>query len=537
MSRDANPLDVLRRYRPHDFGLFDFLASRVEAHPHKEALVFEERRWTYRELQRDILRAASMFNELGVVAGDRVGVLSTNHPSTVVTLFALAALGAIMAPANPAYTEAEAHYVFHHAGIVGLIAAPAIAAVARAATADMSRGPWLLVNEPAENDASPVFDDLLTRSEASDGVAQGAAASPALIIYTSGTTGFPKGVQHSQRGIVITGESFVGRLRLHDDDRVLCVMPMFHINALMYSTCGAFAAGATLIVARRFSASNFWTLVAQERVTQVNLVPAPVNMLFNRPRSEFRSGHAMKKMFVAPATTEMVRRLSSEFEVDDVIECYGMSEVPGLFANPFEGPRKIASMGTISPHPDPAIERPMAKVVDAFNTPVDRGQTGQLLVRTPTMMQAYFEAPELTAAALCDGWFATGDLVRQDEDGFFFYVGRMNDMLRRRGENISGVELERALGEHPDVLEVAAVAVPSPLGEDDIMIVAVPRSSSGIDPRTFGAWARQRLSAAKRPRYVVLAEELPRTPTQRIQKFKLRNDAALLARAVDFESQ
>jgi crotonobetaine/carnitine-CoA ligase len=233
----------------------------------------------------------------------------------------------------------------------------------------------------------------------------------------------------------------------------------------------------------------------------------------------------------------MVQALVEEFGIRDVIECYGMTEIPGVFAVPFEGPRKIGSMGIVSPHPDPGVERPQARIVDAAGADVARGQMGELLVRTPTMLQGYFQAPEATAAAIHDGWFRTGDLSLQDSEVFYYYKGRMKDLIRRRGENISGMELDKVLGAHPAVADAAAIGVPSELGEEDILAVVVPRPGSVVDPWDLKAWVADRLSAGKAPRYVCVVDALPYTPTQRVEKYKLRADKGLLQRATDTEQQ
>jgi crotonobetaine/carnitine-CoA ligase len=317
----------------------------------------------------------------------------------------------------------------------------------------------------------------------------------------------------------------------------MCVLPLFHINALLYSLCGAIACGGAVIPVRRFSAGTFWSTVVATGATEVNLVPAAANILIRRPRAEFVRGHPLTKVFVAPCTEEMVRALVEEFGIRDVIECYGMTEIPGVFAVPFEGPRKVGSMGVASPHPDPAVERPQARIVDAAGADVPCGAMGELLVRTPTMLKGYFRAPEATAAAIEQGWFRTGDLALQDADGFFYYKGRMKDLIRRRGENISGLELDKVLGAHPSVADAAAIGVPSELGEEDIFAVVVPRQGSVIDPWELKAWVADRLSAGKAPRYVCVVDSLPYTPTQRVEKYKLRADKALLQRATDTEGE
>ena len=537
MPTDLLPLQVIRSYRPHAFDLHSFFASRLEARGPADLLVYEGRTYSYAETYRQILAAVVLLEGMKVKAGDRIAVFSNNHPSTAVLLFALAYLGAIMVPANPVYGAGELHYVLQHSGATGIIVSPDILAVAEEAIARLATQPWVMLNEPHGTGGYPVFGEAADRTAriAQPPPPRGQADSIGLIIYTSGTTGFPKGVMHAQRSVVLTGEGFVGRMRLQPSDRLMCVLPMFHINALLYSLCGAVACGGAVIPVRRFSAGGFWPLVKETGATEVNLVPAAANILIRRPRSEFVPGHGLAKAFVAPCTQEMVRALTEDFQVRDVIECYGMTEIPGVFAVPFEGPRKLASMGVVSPHPDPAIERPQARIVDAGGAPVPRGVSGELLVRTPTMLKGYFNAPEATAAAIEQGWFRTGDIVYQDADGFYFYVGRMKDLIRRRGENISGAELDQVIVAHPAVADAAVIGVPSELGEEEIMAVVVPRPGHTIDAWELRDWVRHRLSAIKSPRYVCVVDQLPCTPTQRVEKYKLRADKGLLQRAIDTE--
>ena len=270
------PLDVLRRFRPHDFSLQDFLDSRVEETPSLPFLIFEDQTWSYADFAADVARYARLLAARGVGPGDRIGVLSTNHPSIALLLFALARLGAIMVPANPNYGVDEASYVFGHSEIGGLFASPATLAVAEAAASKLRATPWIILNEAAAGSSHPSLADELAALGASD-VAPPSAGGEGLtctIIYTSGTTGFPKGVMHRQRGVVLTAEAFVGRMNLQPDERLLCVLPMFHGNALFYSLCGAMACGGSLALARRFSASTFWEVAAATGATEVNLMAA-----------------------------------------------------------------------------------------------------------------------------------------------------------------------------------------------------------------------------------------------------------------------
>jgi crotonobetaine/carnitine-CoA ligase len=175
------------------------------------------------------------------------------------------------------------------------------------------------------------------------------------------------------------------------------------------------------------------------------------------------------------------------------------------------------------------------RVVDLQGDPVADGQVGELEVRTPIVMKGYFRDPEQTAAAFRDGWFVTGDLGWRDADNYFWFVARKKDIIRKRGENISGAELDGVINSHPDVINSAAIAVPSDLGEDDILVAVIKKPDASLTAQDIAAWCRERLAPFKVPRYVVFTDALPLTPTHRVAKFKMGGDRGLIARAVDLE--
>jgi carnitine-CoA ligase len=528
------PIEVLSLYRPHAGTLASMLASRVEAAAERELLVFEGAALTYADVQRRVERAAVMFVARGVRQGERVGVMSSNHPCTVITLLALARLGAVMVPVNPDYGSAEAGYVLDHAQVCGVLCSPETLATVREAVAAMTPAPWLMLNR-ADSSGLPVFDDEVAAARAPAPADLSTAEAPCVFIYTSGTTGFPKGVMHGQRALLLAGEGFVARMHLQPEDRLLCILPMFHVNALFYSLAGALAAGATLILQAKFSASQFWQDAARSRATEANTIAAVSNILMRRPRSEFVPGHALRKIYGAPFSAETYQVFARDFGVPTLIEGYGMSEVPGALNNPFEGPHKIGSMGLPSRHPDPAVQLAQLKIVGDDDHELPDGQTGELLVKTPLQMLGYYRDAEQTRAAFRDGWFLTGDLAWRDSDGYFWFVARKKDIIRKRGENISGAELDRVIESHPDVLQAAAIAVPDELGEDEILVALTLKPGAALSAQALADWCRERLAAIKVPRYVALVDALPLTPTHRVAKYKLRADASLLVRAVDLQ--
>ncbi|MEY2730101.1 MAG: long-chain-fatty-acid--CoA ligase LcfB [Pseudomonadota bacterium] len=538
------PLDVLRRFAAHDFSLDGFFAARLQRLAEQVVVEAEGACLSWSQFAEQADRAVAWLQEQGIREGDRVGLMAYNHPATPMLLLACARVGAILVPCNPDVSADDARYIFEHAGVAGVLCSePALQRVQQALAARNERPappPWVTVLRTPEPTApsppcAPLMPWSTTRPDAHTRC--GTADHTLFILYTSGTTGFPKGVMHSQRTYVLTAEAFVQRLYLQPSERVLCVLPLFHINALMYSLGGTLACGGTLILVPRFSASTFWRTVADTRATEVNVIMSAAAILARRPPEEFVPDHQLRKMFIAPLNRSLQEAFTGRFGVPTLIECYGMTEIPGVLANPFLGPHKLGTMGVLSVHPDPAIERPRVRLIDDAGCDVAPGEVGQLVVRTPTLMQGYWRDPAQTAAAFRDGWFLTGDLARQDADGYYVFHARQKDIIRRRGENLSGAEIDTAIASHPDVQECATIGVPSVLGEEEVLCAVVPRAGTALTPQAVHAHACQRLAPLKRPRYVVLVDSLPHTGSMKIAKFRLQPADELLRRATDFQAE
>jgi len=529
-----SPLEVLSLYPRHDGSLTSLVETRCDRDPDRPFLWFEGRVTSWGGFRSAVSNTARVLRQLGIGRGDRVAVMARNSDTYVVLFFALARIGAILVPVNPDFGVEEAGYVLGHAEVSAVFCAGEAWPTAQEACQSVRLGARLVSLED-EGPGVPALSDLLSRTplpemREADG---GTADSVCLILYTSGTTGFPKGVMHTQRSFVLAGEGFVERMHLQAEERLLCILPLFHINALFYSLGGAAVAGATLALAPRFSASRFWRLVVDSGASEVNIIAAVGSILARRPRSEFVARHGLTKVYGAPITQEIYATFREDFGIPTLIEGYGMTEIPGACNLPFAGPHVIGSMGRPARHPDPAIPFAELRIVDETGRDLPAGEIGELWVRTPIAMKGYYRDPEQSAAAFRDGWFATGDLVRCDDNGFYYFVARRKDIIRKRGENIAGAELDRVIDLHPQVARAAAIAVPAALGEDDILVAVVREPGATLDAAEVGAWCAQHLAPIKRPRYVVFVEALPETPTHRVAKFKLKDDATLLERAVD----
>lgn len=526
------PLEVLRLYPEHDYTLNGTLASRASRDPQRPFIFYRDRSWSWGEFVQTVDATARVLSARGIRKGDRMGVMARNCDGHVVLLLALARLGAIMVPVNPEFGVEEAKYVLHHAEVSAVAATQDTLEVAQKAAAGLKAPAWFVMLDAAAAGA-PLLDDLRKTAPQIALPADITGDLTCLIVYTSGTTGFPKGAMHSQQSFVTGGEAFVQRVYLQDDDRVMVVLPLFHINAMFYSVAGTLAAGASMIIIPKFSASTFWQTAVDTGATEVNIIEAIGSILRARPREEFRPEHRITKVYGVRAS--MDETFKNDFKIPHRIGGYGMTEIPGVTCNPFEGPQKLGSMGPVGRHPDPARPWAQCRVVDDEGRDVPDNEPGELWVKTPIIMQGYFRDPEQTANTFHEGWFKTGDLVKRDADGYYYFISRKRDIIRRRGENIAAAELDRVVGEHPAVAEAGTIAVPSELGEDEIFVVCALKPGAKVTAQEIADWCRARLAPQKVPRFVAFVDELPHTPTHKIAKAVLRADAALRARAVDLQ--
>src|SRR5688572_22348034 len=355
------PLEILQLYPEHDYTLNGAFISRAQRNPDREFIFYNGTSWSWQAFGAAVERIAQLFVSRGIGKGDRIAVMARNCDGHVLALFAAARVGAIVVPVNPEFGIEEAKYVFHHAEVSAVLATSNTLVVARQAAEGLPTAPWFALFDAAV-DGVPLLSTLAAAAPPAVLPRDITADDTVLIVYTSGTTGFPKGAMHSQHNFVTGGEAFVQRVYLQNDDRVMVVLPMFHINANFYSLAGTLAAGASLIIVPKFSASTFWQTAANTHATEVNIIEAMGTILQNRPRSEYRPDHKIRAVYgVRGSYADTFRK---EFGIPVLIGGYGMTEIPGVTCNPVEGVQKWHTMGPIGRHPDP--DRPWAqcRVVD-----------------------------------------------------------------------------------------------------------------------------------------------------------------------------
>ncbi|MGH9004811.1 MAG: AMP-binding protein, partial [Acidimicrobiia bacterium] len=315
------------------------------------------------------------------------------------------------------------------------------------------------------------------------------------------------------------GEGFPWWLELDENDRLMTSLPLFHINAPAYSVLGSVAARASLVLLPRFSVSTFLDSARRYGATEFNAIGAMIEMLMRRPERPDDADTPLRLCYTGPAPPEE-RHLEIERRFGlRITSGYAMSETPyGTVWR--RGTRPYGTLGSVRQHP--TLGDINEGRVMADGKPVAPGEEGELELRNPAVMKGYWGMPEETAKVLGpDGWLRTGDIVRDDGDGTYTFVGRQKEVIRRRGENLAPAEVEEALASHPDVVEAAVVGVASDLSEEEVKAFVVLRDGAAPDLAGLHAWAGERLARFKLPRYLEVVGELPHTPTGRVAKHHL----------------
>jgi carnitine-CoA ligase len=434
----------------------------------------------------------------GVRRGDLVALTAHTTPPYLLAWLAIASLGAIAVPMNPSSSPAE---------FAGLLAQtrPKVVITDGEGRAAVDAGSTTLLLD---------VDDLSGESGAlPTDVAM--AEDVACLIPTSGTTGYSKLVAQTHRAYVMAGEGFPYWMQLSSADRLMTSLPLFHINAQAYSTIGSLACGAGLVLLPRFSASGFLDAARRHGATEFNAIGAMLEILMRQPQRPNDADNPLRLCYTGPAP-ERERQLEIEARFGiRIVVGYAMSESPYGLIWP-HGARPFGTLGTLRQHPVLGVVNE-ARVVDDDGHETD---TGELLLRSPAVTPGYWDMPDETAAAIdVDGWLRTGDLVTRDAEGVFTFVSRKKEVLRRRGENLSPLEVEEAVAGHPSIVECAVVGVPSDLSEDEVKAFVV--TTGPADFAALRTWAAERLAPFKVPRYWQQVASLPRTPTQRVAKHQL----------------
>ena len=471
---------------------------------------------TYAELVASCRDVGAWLRQRGVVAGDTISLVMPNGLQTVRLLLGAMHAGVCVNPVNLLAQADQMRYVLDHADARLVIVAPEWEARVRLLAAELVRPVSIEMMAPD----APMTNDPreLTASAAAEPASDAPAGDAvALLMYTSGTTGVPKGVMLTQANLTANAEAVSAEHSLGPGDRVLAVMPLYHINAFTVTMLAPLVAGGSLAMAPKFSASRFWEQAILSECTWLNVVPTMVSFLLEGevPPRERLARIRFCRSASAALPPEQHRAFEAKFGIG-IIETMGLTETAApAFSNPIEPERrKLGSVGRASGGE--------ARVVDALLAPVADGVTGELAIRGPHVMRGYYKNTAATRAAFTpDRWLRTGDLGHRDGDGFFYVTGRIKELIIKGGENIAPREIDEALLMHPAVLEAAAVGIADTHYGQEIMACVVLKPGTSCSEDELRAFCTERLGRYKTPKVLRFVDALPRGPSGKVQRLRL----------------
>ncbi|MEU2684285.1 AMP-binding protein [Streptomyces hygroscopicus] len=495
----------------------EILRTRAELSPDDPFLTFGGVSRTYAEMYGAAAQAAAALASLGIAEGTKVAAMLPNSTEILDVWFGAALLGAVFVPINTGLRGEGLRYIVEHSE-AEFIAVDETLTETLSAAVPVGRGPrHRYIRGRAEPPSG--YGSLTALLDGSHPAVQQGDVRPddlASILYTSGTTGLPKGVMNCHNSFAVAANEFTRRyVRVRRDDILYTSLPLFHANAQSLTTVGSLVSGRPMVLAPRFSASGFFDDIRAHRATVFNYIGAMLTILAKQPERPEDARNPLRLAIGGAAPKELWRRFERRFGLK-ILEIYGLTESATFcLANPPDDIRP----GTIG-KPTSWSE---VKIVGPDGTTRPDGTPGEIAVRSrrpATMFLGYYKNEEATREAVHDGWFRTGDRGRREPSGYVVFLDRLKDSIRRRGENISSFEIERTVNAHPLVSESAVVGVPSELGEEDVLVVVVPRE--GFDCAELVEFCRQRMAGFMVPRYVRIVERLPKTATQRVEKYILR---------------
>ncbi|MCI4336618.1 MAG: AMP-binding protein [Thermoplasmata archaeon] len=502
----------------HD--LATLVREKAKRNGDRPAFRFADRTLTYAQLDARSNRVANGLRTAGLGHGDRAAALLFNCAEFMELWFGAAKAGVVLVPLNTGLKGSILRYELEDSGAKGLVVDgrlwEAYEAVREPRTATRE---WI-VGATGGPDPIPGGTDrwasLLEGSERFDEPAP-APWDPVSILYTSGTTGPPKGALIPHEKVLRTPREVAERSRLTPDSILFTALPLFHCNAQEMTAIPSLLDDLTACFDERFHASTFWQAAASYGASHVSLLVSMINVLFKQPERPTDRTHAVRVALTAGATKQVWPAFEQRFGLS-LIELYGMTECGcTTLMNPPDAVR-VGSVGT----PLGFVE---ADVVDDADRPVANGVRGELVVRPRapyTMFLGYVNKAEQTVTAERNLWFHTGDFVTRDDDGYYYFVDRKKDVIRRRGENLAPYDVESVLNRHPSVFESVVVGVPSPLGEEDVKAFIQLRPGESGDPRALFEFCVRELPFFMVPRYIEFLDEIPKTANQKAQRYLLK---------------
>jgi len=517
--------EALQRYPT----VTDLVIRKAEENGNKTWLLFGDESYTFAQVNELSNRLATGLHAMGIRSDDKVGIFALNSPQWIMAYFAILKLGAVPVTVNTGFIKDPLVYNLQTADVKYLVLDSRLLPAYKEVEEGLKEINGLIIIGKAnfQHAVAPakrfVFIEELLETDAEAGViVRKLPRDPSAMILTSGTTGRSKVVVDSHAQFITTALFMLDAGGVAPDSTVYVYLPLFHIMALDMATISSMLANARMVLVEKFSPTSFWEDIRKYGVSHFHAVGPILEMLFKSPPSALEVEHG-RLTAIAYASKEVWIEAQKRFHIA-ITGGYGSTEV-GI---PISSPHDIVAAGKNPPgscgHVGPHVEVGIMNEQGCFLPP---GQVGEIVVRPRipwTIFLEYYGMPRETVAAFAGLWFHTGDAGYVDDAGYLYFVDRVKDAIRRRGENISSYEVEQMLLGNPGLAEAAVIPAASEVGEDEVMAVVAPRPGQKVDPEKLIDYCLDNMPRFWIPRYIRQVESLPRTPTGRIEKFKLRGD-------------
>lgn len=516
----------MQEYPQDERVLTHIIEDKARKFPDHVVFQFRDKPITFGELNEHINKAANGFLSLGVGQGDKVAIMLPNCPEFLYTWFGLNKIGAVEVPINVALKGTGLTYQIVQSDSVALVADTRFLDRLGDVKEDLKTlNHAIFLNSSGDDQPLPEwegvdslwFQELLDHPSTTPDITV-RFSDMASILYTSGTTGVSKGVEMSHHYWYDIWSESVKYSRYTEDDVLYTGLPFFHGNAQGITIGPAILADARAVIVERFSASSLFDECRRWECTEANYIGGIIPILMKQPPDESDGDNPLRLMVGAAAPVDIWHEFESRFKTK-LLEVYGMTECYCCLVNPYDEPRPGACGKPITGW--------NVKLVDDNDNEVAPGEIGEFIAQPQHMFvgtTGYYKQPEPTLDFFRNFWMHTGDLGRRDEDGYFYFVDRKKQALRRRGENISSFEVEAVINAMPQVLESCVVGVPSDIGEEDVKAVVVLKDGQKLTEEELIHWCEPRMAYFAIPRYIAFRPELPKTPSERVEKYKIKNE-------------
>ena len=495
-----------------------FLDWNRYRHETRTALIYEDREWTYGELDSEVNAMAAGLLSIGLGEGDMLALVARNSPAYLITTLAVAKIGGVFLPLNTGLHPRELDYLIGHSGAVAVATEDEFFEVVSPICAGLPDVEHLLSLSPAVPRGWVGYHRLL-EDHAGERVETVDRSDDDLqrILYTSGTTSRPKGAMITHGNCNANMDAQVVELGLTRQDRILNFAPLYHVGGLDIPGFGTWYVGATMVLLRKFDARRILEVISRERITGMVMVATMVHLIRKlEDRTDFDTD-SVKWLIFSQVPESLYHETREVFPKARLIEGYGMTETCNGVSY-LDEEHMLSKTGSVG-RPMPRVD---IRVVDECGVPVAVGELGEIVMRGPTVGPGYWKDPAATAAAHRNGWFHSGDVGRFDEDGYLYVIDRLKDMIRSGGENIASSEIEEVIYQHPVVYEAAVIGVPHPKWVETPKAYVVLHKDAELTSEQLVAHCREYLARFKMPRHVEFVDELPRNPTGKVLKTVLK---------------